>query len=765
MTTFHIHIQGIVQGVGFRPYVYNLALSKGLLGWVNNSTDGVHIEINTDEVSAKAFLNSIIKNTPELAHITYFNIFKTKGKEFNKFEIIHSVSADENNVLLTPDFGLCPICKEEIHNPDNKRFKYPFTTCINCGPRFSIIKKLPYDRETTTMDHFEMCDSCQMEYTDPKNRRYYSQTNSCPDCSIELSLIKSDGDLISDGNSTLSDVVSLWKEGKIVAIKGIGGYLLTCDATNPEVIMLLRQRKNRPDKPLAVMYPNLKVLKKELKVSQVEQKEILSVNSPIVILDIIEQSNIIIDVDSVAPNLNCIGAMLPYTPLYELLLSDFGKPIIATSGNVSGSPIIFEDKQAQEELASIADYLLVNNRNIVVPQDDSVIRYSEQHEQRVIFRRSRGLSPAYINPELKVPPLNIFAAGGGLKSTFSFTCFQNFYISQYLGNLENVITQNSYSKVAEHFFEIFNSKPDLVLADKHPLYYARHFAIELADNLSVPIHYFQHHQAHFAAVLGENNLLKSKDPILGIIWDGTGYGDDNNIWGGEFFEFKKGVIERITHYEYFDHIIGDKMAKEPRISALSLCNKIEPGIEILKPKFTRLEWHIYGVLLGKDSNLKTSSIGRLFDAVASLLGLIDVSSFEGQGGMFLEQCASSWYYKKNETIYPVYFTPDENSKISIDLEKIVNDILLGEAKEKIAAQFHLSLVEMIRYVAIKSKHKNLAFSGGVFQNSLLVDLIIENLQNDFKLYFHKQLSPNDENISFGQVMLYEIMNPPTADKF
>lgn len=757
MTTFHIHIQGIVQGVGFRPFVYNLALSEKLLGWVNNSTDGVHIEINADEIQANAFLNSIIQNPPELAHITDSHIFKTEEEVFNKFEIIQSKSANENNVLLTPDFGLCPTCKEEIYDPDNKRFNYPFTTCINCGPRFSIINKLPYDRETTTMDHFEMCESCKKEYNEPKDRRYYSQTNSCPDCSIELSLVNSEGELISNANTSISDVVGFWKEGKIVAIKGIGGYLLTCDATNSEVIKLLRQRKNRPDKPLAVMYPNIKVVKNELKVSQSEQKEIQSVNAPIVILDIIEQSNICIDVDTVAPNLNSIGAMLPYTPLYELLLSEFGKPIIATSGNVSGSPIIYEDKQAKEELSAIADYLLINNRDIVVPQDDSVIRYSAQKEQRIIIRRSRGLSPAYINSELKVPALNIFAAGGGLKSTFSFTCFQNFYTSQYLGNLENLITQNSYSKVVEHFFEIFNSKPDLVLADKHPLYYARQFAIDLADKLSIPIHYFQHHKAHFAAVLGENNLLKSSDPILGIIWDGTGYGDDNNIWGGEFFKFDSGVIERITHYEYFDHIIGDKMAKEPRISALSMGFNNESGEELLKQKFTRLEWHIYGILLGKDGNLKTSSVGRLFDAVASLLDLIDVSSFEGQGGMFLEKCASIWFDKNNETIQPVYFTPDINSTLSINIEKIIADKISGETKEKIAAQFHLSLVEMIRHIALKSNLKRLAFSGGVFQNSLLVDLIIENLQDDFKLYFHKQLSPNDENISFGQVMLYEMM--------
>jgi len=753
MATFHIHIQGIVQGVGFRPFVYNRAVAEKLNGWVNNASDGVHIEINANKTQAESFLNSIIKNPPELALITGSALYKTTHQFFKGFLIVQSEPADETNVLLTPDFGLCPTCKAEIHDPENKRYHYPFTTCINCGPRFSIVNKLPYDRENTTMHNFEMCESCLEEYNNPKNRRYYSQTNSCPDCSIQLSLVDSDGALIKKGDDSLSNVVDLWKVGKIVAIKGIGGYLLTCDATNPDAIALLRKRKHRPDKPFAVMYPNLDLLKKELQLNQVEQQELQSVNAPIVILDIPEQAIISINIDSIAPKLNSIGAMLPYTPLYELLLYEFGKPIIATSGNVSGSPIIYEDKQAKEELLNIADYLLINNRDIVVPQDDSVIRYSPETQQRIVIRRSRGLSPAYINKDLKVPEKIVFAAGGGLKSTFSFTCFGNFYTSQYLGNLENIMTQDSYSAVAEHFFKLFGAKPNLVLADKHPLYFARQYAEELAKGFSVPIHYFQHHKAHFAAVLGENNLLETNKPVLGIIWDGTGYGDDGNVWGGEFFDFNNGKIKRIAHFEYFNHILGDKMAKEPRISALSLGINTKSAEKVLYSKFTRLEWHIYGVLLGKSKNLKTSSIGRLFDAVASLLELIDVSSFEGQGGMLLEKCAVAWFKENKEKLSPDYFDSKGSNGITIDIESIVTDINTGVQKEKIAAKFHLSLVEMVRHTAIKSNRSRLAFSGGVFQNGLLVDLIIKRLQTNFELYFHKQLSPNDENISFGQVML------------
>jgi hydrogenase maturation protein HypF len=753
MTTFHIHIQGIVQGVGFRPFVYNLAVSNKLNGWVNNACDGVHIELNADKLQADAFLNAIIQNPPELALITNSTIHKTTEQEFSEFTIIQSKPADETKVLLTPDFGLCPTCKAEIHNPENKRYHYPFTTCINCGPRFSIVNKLPYDRENTTMDHFEMCESCLKEYNDPKNRRYYSQTNSCPDCSIILSLVDSKGILIKKGDESLTDVIDFWEAGKIVAIKGIGGYLLTCDATNLEVVSLLRKRKHRPDKPFAVMYPNLGLLKKELQINQVEQQELQGVNAPIVILNIQEKADISIQIDAIAPRLNSIGAMLPYTPLYEILLNGFGKPIIATSGNVSGSPIIYEDRQAVDELSKIADCLLINNRDIVVPQDDSVIRYCTETQQKIIIRRSRGLSPAYINQELKEPDKIVFAAGGGLKSTFSFTCFGNFYTSQYLGNLENVITQNSYSAVAEHFLKIFDVIPQLVLADKHPLYFARQYAEELANRFSIPIQYFQHHKSHFAAVLGENNLLNKHEPVLGIIWDGTGYGDDGNIWGGEFFEFRDKKITRSSHFKYFDHILGDKMAKEPRISALSLCKDIKDAEILLKPKFTKQEWNIYQTVLNKKDHLKTSSIGRLFDAIASLLGLLDISTFEGQGGMLLEKYAESGLKENPENLISAYFNSKNSIEITIDIERIIFDINSGVKKEIIAAQFHLSLVEMIRYEANKANYRSLALSGGVFQNSILTDLIIGKLQNDFQLYFHKHLSPNDENISFGQVML------------
>jgi hydrogenase maturation protein HypF len=757
LSNYHIHIKGIVQGVGFRPYVFKLAAQNKLSGWVNNTTDGVHIELSTSFKNAKKFLKSLLDEPPPLSTITSYSLEKVKGEKYTTFSIIRSLSNSENNVILTPDFALCPECKSEIHNSEDRRFEYPFTTCVHCGPRFSIINSLPYDRDTTTMDAFKMCANCESEYYNPLHRRYYSQTNSCPQCSIALELFNVKGKKISTEN-TLLKVLDFWMKGYIVAIKGIGGYLLTCDATNQKVIGKLKSRKNRPDKPLAVMFPNLDILQKYLKVEEEEITELLSSSSPIVILPKINIGRSELPFEQIAPHISSIGAMLPYTPLYELLLTKFGKPIIATSGNISGSPILFKDEQANYELAEIADYILWNDREIVVPQDDSVVRYSPIYRRRIVIRRSRGLSPAVIQEHLPVPEQTILSVGADLKSTFSLSCYGNMYTSQFLGNLDNPISQDGFQHVLDHFLQLFELKPKAILADKHPIYFTNNFAADYAAKNHTPVLYYQHHTAHFAAVLGENNLLNKNEEVMGVIWDGTGYGDDKNIWGGEFFAYKKGEISRIAHYNYFPHILGDKMSKEPRISALSLLFKMETAISILRAKFSKQEWDIYKKILSKQSLLQTSSIGRLFDAIASLLGLIDIASFEGQAGMWLEELAHKWMKENNDKILPTYFDDRKDEVISLNYSNIIKDIHSNIPKGKIAACFHRSLVALIKRQAILANMKSIAFSGGVFQNALLVDFIIEDLGKDFKLYFHKQLSPNDENISFGQIMQYTLQH-------
>ena len=534
MKTWHIHIEGQVQGVGFRPFVYVLAKEFGLNGWVNNTIDGVHIEINALEKVAQDFYQQLINKAPILAKITKHQIAVSSQKFFDNFQIIHSNLSGKANLLITPDFGLCQDCQVDISADQNRRYGYPFTTCTNCGPRYSIIKALPYDRERTTMATFSMCKNCQTEYDNPINRRYYSQTNSCVDCGIQMTLFDGNQQAIAPTSSVIIDLVcSFWKSGKIVAIKGIGGYLLTCDANNDKTIQLLRERKYRPSKPFALMYPNIDRIKKDLHLSEIEEQEINSSISPILLLDKKEKNTV-----SIAPNLQQIGAMLPYTPLFDLLLKKFQKPIIATSGNISNSPIVYSDEKALAELIQIADFIVTNNRPIVVPQDDSVIKFSTFKKQKIIIRRSRGLAPTYINARLKLSNKSILAAGAMLKSTFSFLHQKNTYISQYLGDLGHFDTEENYKHTVQHFLNLFKVKPEIILTDKHPEYAATLFGESLSKQLVIPIEKIQHHIAHFGAVLGENNLLHSAEPILGVIWDGTGLGDDKQIWGGEFFKYE-----------------------------------------------------------------------------------------------------------------------------------------------------------------------------------------------------------------------------------
>ena len=765
MTTWHLHIKGQVQGVGFRPFIFRLATQEKLNGWVNNSMDGVHIRINADEITVHSFLQKILRQTPSLATITSYKIQPASDMTFNDFRIIKSHQGTHANMLLTPDFATCLTCKKETSNASNRRNLYPFTTCTACGPRYSIIQTLPYDRETTTLHSFKMCADCLNEYQTPSDHRHYSQTNSCPNCAIELSLLDNNENTTSKNSKDIIEKTNLlWSEGKIIAIKGIGGYLLTCDATNKKVIRKLRQLKHRPTKPFALMFPDLKTVEKEVEITKIESENLENEVASIVVLNIKKPTDSNLQLDVIAPHLNQIGVMLPYTPLFDLLLKKFKKPIVATSGNISNSPIIFEDKKALEELSSIANFTLTNNRRIVVPQDDSVIRFSYFKKQKIIIRRSRGLAPSYINPNLNFSNDTILSLGGMLKSTFTFLHQGNIFISQYLGDLANFDSEENYRHTIQHFFNLFQSKPEILLCDAHPDYPSTQFAEELKISSNLPVVKVQHHKAHFAAVLGEHNLTKSSEPILGVIWDGTGLGDDRNIWGGEFFIFKNHHFDRCGHLSYFDFILGNKMPKEPRISALSICKDIPNALEILKEKFTEKEWNFYNKLITKNTSLKSSSIGRLFDAVASLLNLCDKQSFEGEAAMLLENLALDFFKKNDLDIQSSYFSKlSSNPTISTDeiLSGIIEDIQQNKPNNFIAAKFHFSLIQAIEAFAKLFNIKKIAFSGGVFQNGVLVDLLQHHLEKRYELFFHQSLSPNDENISFGQLIYYQIQQDST----
>ena len=754
MKTFHIHIKGIVQGIGFRPYVYQFCTSKNLKGWVNNTTDGVHIQINLLPEKTEEIVKELIANVPPLAHITSTILTEVAFKDYTTFKIISSESNQKPTLLLTPDYATCDACSTELFTEQNRRSNYPFITCTYCGPRYSIVKKLPYDRENTSMNPFVMCPTCKSEYENPLDRRYFSQTNSCPNCAITMTLYE-DGK-IQPNFTAIDYIIQQWHKGKIIAIKGIGGYLLTCDATNSSVIKRLRILKNRPTKPFALMYHNLYELAEDVEMGIGEKLELESTSAPIVLLTVKKDRMTPIALSDIAPNLSLLGVMLPYTPLYKLLLATFKKPIVATSGNVSNATIIYEDNL--QELTQIADIILSNHREIVIPQDDSIIRYSSIKSYRTVIRRSRGLAPSYINPQIKLSNKTILAMGALLKSTFALLHQKNIHVSQYLGNTDSLEAQENYNNTLLHFEQLFQPKTTAIVVDKHPSYFSTILGKELALKNNIKLIEVQHHKAHLFAVLGENNLLEANEKILGVIWDGTGLGDDGNIWGGEFFTYKKGKTERIHHLDEFPFILGDKLPKEPRISALVMSSSLKNNIRI-KEKFSKTEWNIYQKLV-KSSSLKSTSIGRLFDAVASIILGIDKQTYEGEAAMQLESAAYSYFRAHNFTNYYSYLKEEQipPNFIALLLQNITLDLEKGFQQDFIAAKFHISLAHYITIIAKQQSQKfgiqKVVFSGGVFQNQWLVELILSFMDDDFELFFHKQLSPNDENISFGQLMYY-----------
>lgn len=761
---YEIHIEGIVQGVGFRPFVYRHAKRRGYKGWVNNTSDGVHIQINADYESVEHFLGILLDDLPPLAIVTNYSIRKADSKvnrkpfRFEGFEIIHSESKTKPKLLLTPDVGICPHCRTELHSQSNRRYHYPFITCTNCGPRYSIIEALPYDRENTAMAPFIMCKPCLNEYNDPMERRHFSQTNSCPDCRIELQLFENNR--ITDNFTDYGYIAQLWKQGKIVAIKGIGGYLLTCSAYNSEAVKMLRKRKNRPKKPFALMYPDIKNAQKDAQISDVEKKLLESKEAPIVLLRLktdlpASKQNIF---NEIADNLSRIGVMMPYTPLYELLLESFGGPIVATSGNITNSTIVYEDELAFEYLTKIANGILLNNRRIVVPQDDGVEQYTILNKKKIVLRRSRGRAPVYINPGLNVLDKTVLAVGAQQKSAFGLSVRKNTYVSQYLGNMEHFEAQQNYEKTYLHLTEILKADVEVIIKDKHPDYFSSRFADEKAGETGAKLYTLQHHKAHLYAVLAENNLLSSQEKILGVVWDGTGLGEERNIWGGEFFMYRNYETERIDHLNEFDFILGDKMSKEPRISALTIAKNIPEANKFLKPKFSDTEWRIYNSLLKKQGNLKCTSMGRLFDAVSCILYDFDEHSYEAQASMQLEDKAAQYFYNNQMNRKDSFLTKDIPSDFTgFIFKSIITETEQNEDKAKTAARFHITLVDYILKTAEKYAFKKLAFSGGVFQNALLVDMIWLFADSSYTLYFHKELSPNDECIALGQLAYYHMV--------
>ncbi|SDQ51636.1 carbamoyltransferase HypF [Flagellimonas zhangzhouensis] len=744
--TFKIVITGRVQGVGFRPHVFNLANTFQLNGTVSNNEEGVIIFITGDEDVVHSFYRLLTEHPPVASKIWEHHIAETKHKTFQGFSIVPSKKSGKLNLQLTPDFAICEDCKTEITDQTNRRYQYPFTTCVNCGPRWAITNTFPFERDHTNLVSFQMCPSCSKEYGDPKDRRFHSQTNTCPDCGIQLQLSKADGAIIS-AEYPIENVAKLIKEGNIVAIKNTSGYLLCSDANNADAVRSLRKRKNRPTKPFAILYPSLEILKSHLKTNTVEDETLASPESPIVILQKKDFKGELA-LSELAPGLNQLGVMLPYSGILHLLAKELEIPIVATSGNIHASPIISDEKIAHRELFNVADYFLDHNLKITNPQDDSVIKFSSRNKEKIIFRRSRGLAP---NFDIKIKKdKKILAMGGHLKSTLAFLPNNYLYISQYLGNLDHFDVFDRYIQTAEKFMELFEEHPEVVLVDKHPSYNSSRHGIELAKKLNSELYQIQHHKAHFASVLGEYQLFKKKSPILGVVWDGTGYGDDAQIWGGEFFSYQEGTMEHVGQFGYYDWLAGDKMAKEPRISFFSLAN--EKMQDEISAKFSKQEIAIYNHLKKKEV-LKTSSVGRLFDAVASLLGICDYNTYEGEAAILLENQITDYKLSQCKSYCP------EITNGIVPTKELFNNLYVdfknGRPKEEIILNFIFSLAMIVIKMANQNKIKKIAMSGGVFQNTTLVDMLKELAGAEYELYFNRNLSPNDENISFGQLMYHQ----------
>ena len=737
--------------------IYALAKEMQLAGYVKNGSDGVHIYFNASEETANLFFNRIKKNPPEQSIITSSELRSTDDNDFSNFSILVEEDSNIKDVLISPDIAICANCKNELHDINDRRYRYPFITCTQCGPRYSIIDKLPYERHNSSMQKFIMCKNCNEEYYNVADRRFFSQTNSCAECGVELSLYQNASTIISnDAETILSDVRNYLERGKILAVKGIGGYLLLCCADSPDTIKLLRTRKHRPGKPFAVLYPDVKTIQNDFELKEHERNLLESKEVPIVLLYPKQLALTNLAAENIAPGLKRLGIMLPCSPLLELIAKDYGKPLIATSANISGSPIIYKDEDALAWLFDIADYVISYNREIVIPEDDSVLQVSKMENQQIILRRSRGYAPSFLNYQPKTKH-SIISMGAHLKSSITLTVNGRVFVTQFLGSNESYESQQMYKNTLMHWMKLYDIKSFIVLADKHPGYFSHQYAAEIAEKYKSEIQFIQHHQAHFAAVLAENKLLHSSQPVLGIIWDGTGLGDDGNIWGGEFFKYENNTMLRSYYFDYFPVIANDKMALEPRISALSATHDTCPQYRKLKEKFTESEWNNYQTLIAQ-TNLFTSSVGRIFDAVASLLDLCDKQTYEGEAAMYLQSLAEQYVDENGFNMANSYFKEGSHYyriPTATLMQSVIGDIEKGKPKNYIAAKFHYSLVSLVGIVATNIQLDKICFSGGVFQNALLVDWIKLEYANEFELYFHKDLSPNDENVSFGQMIYFD----------
>ncbi|HYA34554.1 MAG TPA: carbamoyltransferase HypF [Candidatus Binataceae bacterium] len=738
-----VRVSGVVQGVGFRPFVWALATRLGLAGSVANDARGVEIEVEGPSDNIVRFLDALTREAPPLAIIEDVAAELLAPAYRSHFEIVESRGEGERQTLVSPDIATCVDCVREIFDPRDRRYRYPFTNCTNCGPRFTIIRDVPYDRPSTSMVEFAICPDCAREYADPANRRFHAQPICCPACGPTLSLRDRDGKVIA--GDPISATAELLRNGKIVAIKGLGGYHLAALAADESAVATLRSRKHREDKPFAIMAANLESVRGLAQTSALEEKMLSGPRCPIVLLRRRIDAEL---APSIAPGNSSIGVMLPYTPLHHLLCDEFGAPFVLTSGNVSDEPIAYRDDDAFSRLRDIADGFLTHDRAIHIRADDSVVRVANGRETPI--RRARGYTPQpLILPwSVKRP---ILATGAELKSTFALAKDHYAFVSQHIGDLENFETLRSFSEGIEHFRRLFDIKPKVVACDLHPDYLSTRYARRMNDVEVIDV---QHHHAHIASCLADNG---EEGPAIGVAFDGLGYGVDGTIWGGEFLIADLARFERLGHLRAVPMPGGTAAIKNPwRMAAAYLdaaYGDAIPALAVVARHRDRWASVVSIARKGVNSPL-TSSAGRLFDAVAAIVGVRDSVNYEGQAAIELEQRAST------SEMNSYAFSIEQGTEIVVDtiemVRSIVDDIGRGVSADIVAARFHNTVSRIVAETcdAIRTRCglKTVALSGGVFQNQLLLARTNAALERKgFRVLTHSRVPANDGGISFGQI--------------
>lgn len=757
MKRAEIGITGVVQGIGFRPFIYNLAQKNLIRGWVLNNEKGVLIDAESENGNLDRFIEDIPKLAPPLARIESLQVTYLEPLGYSTFQIKKSEEAKEKFVLISPDVATCDPCLSELLSPENFRFRYPFINCTLCGPRFTIIQDIPYDRHKTTMAPFVMCPVCQKEYEDPLDRRFHAQPNACPACGPSLHLEDREGKEVP--GDPVEKTLDLLVKGRIVAIKGLGGFHLSCDATNRDAVSSLRFRKFREDKPFAVMCQDIAEVKNHCEISREEEKLLSCVERPIVLLRKKKNSPV---AHAVAPYQDTLGVMLPYSPLHHLLLNGPLKTLVMTSGNVSDEPIAYRNDEASRRLSRIADAFLFHNREIHMRCDDSVTRIFAG--KPYILRRSRGYVPFPI--KLSFPLEKILACGGELKNTFCLTRGQYAFMSHHIGDLENLETLTSFEEGIEHFKRLFYIEPKAVAYDLHPDYLSTRYALSTPD---IPTIGVQHHHAHIVSAMAENGI---EGDVLGVALDGTGFGLDGTVWGGEWMKANLRDFDRLAHLKRVPMPGGSMAIKEPwRMAMVYLSEAFGEQAKKLKIDFiNRIDfqkWDILQKAIERRINTPwTSSMGRLFDAVSSLLSVRDEVHYEGQAAIELERIADQivneeYRFGIHKDEAPMVIDPAEM------IRGIVRDLTDRVSVSEISGKFHRTISRMIaqtcEILRSEGKLNRVVLSGGVFQNIFLLSLVTEELKRSgFEIFTHHLVPPNDGGISLGQAVIahMRLFNPP-----